>query len=55
MAVDDYNSVLAGDRQYAACIDYAHKNYEGGNERSPVNSRLNQGPGILHLHVERNT
>ena len=36
MAADDYNPVPAGDKQYAACIVYSNKNYEGGNERSPV-------------------
>ena len=35
-AADDYNTVPAGDQQYAACIAYSNRNYEGGNERSPV-------------------
>lgn len=36
MAADDYNKVPAGDKQYADCIAYSNKNYEGGNEKSPV-------------------
>lgn len=36
MAADEYNKVPAGDKQYAACLVYSNKNYEGGNERSPV-------------------
>lgn len=36
LAADDYNKVPAGDPQYTACIAYSNKNYEGGNESSPV-------------------
>jgi hypothetical protein len=36
LAADDYNAPPAGDKQYAACIVYSNKNYEGGNEKSPV-------------------
>ena len=36
IAADEYNKVPAGDKQYAACLVYSNKNYEGGNERSPV-------------------
>lgn len=36
MAADDYNAPPAGDKQYAACITSSNKNYEGGNEKSPV-------------------
>ena len=36
LAVDDYNAPPAGDKQYAACISYSNKNYEGGNDKSPV-------------------
>ena len=32
----DYNAPPKGDAQYANCIAYSNKNYEGGNERSPV-------------------
>jgi hypothetical protein len=35
-AADDYNAPPAGDKQYAACLVYSNKNYEGGNEKSPV-------------------
>jgi hypothetical protein len=35
-AADEYNKVPAGDKQYAACLTYANKNYEGGNEKSPI-------------------
>lgn len=35
-AADEYNAVPAGDAQYAACISYANKKYEGGNEASKV-------------------
>ena len=35
-AADDYNKVPAGDKQYAACLAYSKKNYEGGDEKSPV-------------------
>ena len=35
-AADEYNAVPAGDKQYAACLTYANKNYEGGNEKSPI-------------------
>jgi len=35
-AADEYNNVPSGDKQYAACISYSNKNYEGGNEKSPV-------------------
>ncbi|MGY8905476.1 MAG: hypothetical protein ACKVIH_13100 [Burkholderiales bacterium] len=35
-AADDYNAPPAGDRQYAACIAYSNKNYDGGDEKSPV-------------------
>lgn len=36
LAADDYNAPPAGDRQYAACIAYSNKNYDGGEEKSPV-------------------
>lgn len=36
LAATDYNAPPAGDKQYAACISYSNKNYEGGNEKSPV-------------------
>ena len=36
LAADDYNKVPAGDKQYAACLTYSKKNYEGGDEKSPV-------------------
>jgi len=36
IAKGDYNDVPAGDAQYANCINYANKNYDGGNERSPI-------------------
>lgn len=36
LAADEYNPVPPGDKQYAACLVYSNKNYEGGNERSPV-------------------
>lgn len=32
----DYNDVPAGDAQYKQCISYANKNYEGGDEKSPI-------------------
>lgn len=35
-AADDYNAPPAGDKQYAACITYSNKNYEGGTDASPV-------------------
>lgn len=35
-AADEYNKVPAGDKQYAACLTWANKNYEGGNEKSPI-------------------
>jgi phosphoserine aminotransferase len=36
LAATEYNAIPAGDKQYAACISYSNKNYEGGNEKSPV-------------------
>jgi hypothetical protein len=36
MAADDYNAPPAGDRQYASCVVYANKTYEGGDAPSPV-------------------
>lgn len=35
-AKGDYNDVPANDPQYQGCIRYANKNYEGGNEKSPI-------------------
>ncbi|MBI4741270.1 MAG: hypothetical protein HY777_06945 [Betaproteobacteria bacterium] len=36
-AVDEYNTVPAGDPQYKQCIAYAAKlGWEGGNEKSPI-------------------
>lgn len=36
MAADDYNAPPAGDKQYASCITYSNKTYEGGTAKSPV-------------------
>lgn len=36
LAADDYNAPPADDKQYASCITYSNKNYEGGTEASPV-------------------
>lgn len=36
LAVENYNAPPAGDMQYASCIAYSNKNYEGGNAKSPV-------------------
>ena len=35
-AGDEYNTVPAGDAQYAACKRYANSQYEGGNARSQI-------------------
>jgi hypothetical protein len=35
-AADDYNAPPAGDKQYAQCVVYANKTYEGGTAASPV-------------------
>jgi len=35
-AGDTYNTVPAGDRQYAQCLAYSAKQYEGGDEASPI-------------------
>lgn len=36
LATDDYNAPPAGDKQYASCIVYSNRNYEGGTAASPV-------------------
>lgn len=36
MAADEYNTVPAGDAQYAACLKYSAKVYEGGDAASPI-------------------
>lgn len=35
-AAGNYNDVPSSDTQYKQCITYANKNYEGGNEPSPI-------------------
>jgi hypothetical protein len=36
-AVDEYNDVPAGDKQYAQCLAYADKlGWQGGDEKSPI-------------------
>lgn len=35
-AGDEYNTVPAGDGQFAECLRYSAKNYEGGDEASPI-------------------
>ena len=36
LAVEEYNDVPAGDKQYKQCQDWASKRYDGGNEKSPI-------------------
>ena len=36
LAVDEYNEVPKGDRQYAQCLSTSAKKWEGGEEKSPV-------------------
>ena len=35
-AADEYNTVPAGNKQYAACLTAINKSYDGGNEKSPI-------------------
>ncbi len=35
-AKGDYNDVPSGDKQYKDCIAYSKKNYDGGDEKSPI-------------------
>jgi len=35
-AADEYNTVPAGDKQYAQCLKYSATVYEGGDEASPI-------------------
>jgi hypothetical protein len=35
-AAEEYNSVPAGDAQYASCLAYSLTKYEGGGEKSPI-------------------
>lgn len=32
----NYNKVPAGDQEYAACVTYSNKKYDGGNAKSPI-------------------
>lgn len=36
VAADEYKKVPAGDKQYASCVSYAQKRYDGGAEASPI-------------------
>jgi hypothetical protein len=36
MASDEYNTVPAGDAQFAACLKFSASQYEGGSESSPI-------------------
>ena len=36
LAGDEYNTVPAGDGQYAACLKYSASVYQGGDEVSPI-------------------
>jgi hypothetical protein len=36
LADDTYNTVPAGDKQYSDCLKYSAKQYEGGDEKSPI-------------------
>ncbi len=36
LAAGSYEDVPPGDAQFRACVTYANKIYEGGNEKSPV-------------------
>lgn len=36
VAKGDYNDVPTDDAQYKNCITYSNKNYEGGNQKSPI-------------------
>jgi hypothetical protein len=36
MAADEYNTVPAGDEQYAACLKYSATVYDGGDAASPI-------------------
>ena len=35
-AAEEYNTVPAGDAQYASCLAYSLTKYEGGGEKSPI-------------------
>ncbi len=35
-AGEEYNTVPAGDAQYASCLAYSLTKYEGGGEKSPI-------------------
>ena len=35
----EYNKVPAGDKQYADCMTFANKNYEGGDAPSPISGQ----------------
>ncbi|MDR3463237.1 MAG: hypothetical protein P4L76_13075 [Beijerinckiaceae bacterium] len=36
MAEDEYNTVPAGDAQYASCLKFSATQYEGGKAASPI-------------------